>query len=105
MKCCDKSFGMVMQSVMFSGPSVQPQKERNVGGVSWSPTHRSRPSFATDLPVWEEEEPLERLHDFNLDFDLLELAVDEVCLHALLLFGTRHHHWVGLHIFVRPRAT
>lgn len=32
MKCCDKSFGMVMQSVMFSGPSVQPQKERNVGG-------------------------------------------------------------------------
>jgi len=68
--------------------------------------------FRGPSPLWfgnnffarEEKEALERLHNLDLDFNLLELAVNKARLDAPLLLRERHHHGVRLYVVVRPRA-
>ena len=61
-------------------------------------------SFGTDFLSMEEEEALKRLDNFNLDFDLREVSVDNTRFNALLLLLRRHHDGISLDVIVRPRA-
>jgi len=77
--------------------SVVLQRQRHVG------CHLPL-SFATGFLSMEEEEALQRLDNFNLDFDFLEVSVNDTRFNALLLLLRRHHDGICLDVIVRPRA-
>lgn len=61
-------------------------------------------SFGTSFLSVEEKKALKRLNNFNLDFDLLEISVNNTRFNALLLLRRRHHDGVCLDIIIRPRT-
>lgn len=52
----------------------------------------------------EEEETLDRLVDFDFDFDLCFDSFNELLLSALLFLGWGTHHRVCLEVIVGPRS-
>lgn len=61
-------------------------------------------SFGASFLSMEEKKAFKRLDDFNLDFNLLEVSVNNVRFNALLLLRRRHHDGVCLDVIIRPRA-
>lgn len=86
------------------GPQMQPgykfvvlQRQRHFG-------YHLPLSFAAGFLSMEEEETLKRLDNFDLDFDLFEVSIDNTRFNTLLLLWRGHHDGICLDVIVGPRA-
>lgn len=79
-------------------------------GYDWMLEKQTRPRSCTRhsrtlCSARKQEKSLQRLNDFDLDFNLLDFAIDDLMFNAFLLPCGRHHNRVGLHVIVRPCAS